>query len=167
KFHDLAIIIDRITVREGIRSRVFDAMELASKYANGKTRIIINNKDVMNFSEQYYCEGIDFSIPELEPRLFSFNTPIGACPHCNGLGVKLEVSKALVVNPEKGILDGGIIPYKNNDEGNLSSQEIEQICKHFDIDPYIPIRELPEEKLNIILYGSDEEIHFKLKSNSG
>ena len=71
KFHDIAIVIDRVTVRDGIRSRVFDAMELASKYADGRTRIIINNKDVMNFSQHYYCEGIDFTIPELEPRLFS------------------------------------------------------------------------------------------------
>lgn len=167
KFHTIGLVIDRVILRSDVRNRIYSALELASKLAHGKTKVIVNEKDVLNFSEQYYCEGIDFSIPELEPRLFSFNTPIGACPHCNGLGVKLEVSKALVVNPEKGILDGGIIPYKNNDEGNLSSQEIEQICKHFDIDPYIPIRELPEEKLNIILYGSDEEIHFKLKSNSG
>ncbi len=167
KFHDLAIIIDRITVREGIRSRVFDAMELASKYAGGKTRIIINNKDVMNFSEQYYCEGIDFTIPELEPRLFSFNTPIGACPHCNGLGLKLEVARELVVNPEKGILDGGLIPYRHADEGNLSNQELEIICRHYDINPYVPMRELTEEQINIILYGTKEEIHFKLKSNSG
>lgn len=167
KFHDIAIVIDRVTVRDGIRSRVFDAMELASKYADGRTRIIINNKDVMNFSEHYYCEGIDFTIPELEPRLFSFNTPIGACSYCNGLGLKLEVAKELVINPEKGILDGGLLPYKYADEGNLNTQEMEIICKHYGIDPYAPIRELPEDQLNIILYGTKEEIHFKLKSNSG
>lgn len=167
KFHDIAIVIDRVTVRDGIRSRVFDAMELASKYADGRTRIIINNKDVMNFSQHYYCEGIDFTIPELEPRLFSFNTPIGACSYCNGLGLKLEVAKELVINPEKGILDGGLLPYKFADEGNLNTQEMEIICKHYGIDPYAPIRELPEDQLNIILYGTKEEIHFKLKSNSG
>lgn len=167
KFHDIAIVIDRVTVRDGIRSRVFDAMELASKYADGRTRIIINNKDVMNFSEHYYCEGIDFTIPELEPRLFSFNTPIGACSYCNGLGLKLEVAKELVINPEKGILDGGLLPYKFADEGNLNTQEMEIICKHYGIDPYAPIRELLEDQLNIILYGTKEEIHFKLKSNSG
>jgi len=167
KFHDIAIVIDRVTVRDGIRSRVFDAMELASKYADGRTRIIINNKDVINFSEHYYCEGIDFTIPELEPRLFSFNTPIGACSYCNGLGLKLEVAKELVINPEKGILDGGLLPYKFADEGNLNTQEMEIICKHYGIDPYAPIRELPEDQLNIILYGTKEEIHFKLKSNSG
>lgn len=167
KFHDIAIVIDRVTVRDGIRSRVFDAMELASKYADGRTRIIINNKDVMNFSQHYYCEGIDFTIPELEPRLFSFNTPIGACSYCNGLGLKLEVAKELVINPEKGILDGGLLPYKYADEGNLNTQEMEIICKHYGIDPYAPIRELPEDQLNIILYGTKEEIHFKLKSNSG
>src|SRR5690606_35798483 len=162
KFHDIGLIVDRVIIKEGIRSRVFDALELASKYAGGKTRVVVNDKEIINFSENYYCEGIDFTIPELEPRLFSFNTPIGACPHCNGLGLKLEVTKELVTDPERGILNGGLIPYRYADEGNLSLQELEIICNHYNIDPYVPIRELPEDKLNIILYGSDEEIHFKL-----
>ncbi len=167
KFHDIAVIIDRIVIKEDIRSRVYDAMELAAKYSGGKTRVIINEKEIINFSENYFCEGSDFTIPELEPRLFSFNTPIGACSYCNGLGLKLEVAKALVVNPEKGILDGGIIPFRYADEENLNLQEFEIVCKKYDIDPYIPIRELPEEKIDIILYGSKEEINFKLTSSSG
>ncbi len=167
KFHDVGVIIDRVVIKEDIRSRVFDAMELASKYANGRTRVIINEKETINFSQNYYCEGIDFTIPELEPRLFSFNTPIGACPHCNGLGLKLEVAKALVVNPEKGILNGGLIPFRYADDGNLNLQEFEIVCKKYGIDPYAPIRDIPSEKLDIILYGSKEKMHFHLKSNSG
>ncbi|HLS99899.1 MAG TPA: excinuclease ABC subunit UvrA [Acholeplasma sp.] len=167
KFHDIGLIVDRVVIKEGIRSRVYDALELASKYATGRTRVIINEKEIINFSEQYFCEGIDFELPELEPRLFSFNTPIGACPHCNGLGVKLEVAKELIVDPEKSILNGGILPFKYADEGNLNLQEFEIVCNHFGIDPYAPIRELSPDKLDIILYGSDEEIHFKLQSNSG
>lgn len=167
KFHDIAVIIDRIVIKSDIRSRVYDALELASKYSGGKTRVIINEKEILNFSENYFCEGSDFTIPELEPRLFSFNTPIGACSYCNGLGLKLEVAKGLVVNPEKGILDGGIIPFRYADEENLNLQEFEIVCKKYDIDPYIPIREIPEDKLDIILYGSKEDIHFKLTSSSG
>lgn len=167
KFHDIAVVIDRVVIKDDIRSRVFDAMELASKYGEGKTRIIINDHEVINFSENYYCEGIDFTIPELEPRLFSFNTPIGACSYCNGLGLKLEVAKALVINPEKAILDGGILPYKYADENNLNVQEIETVCAHYGIDPYQPIREIPDDKLDIILYGTTEEIRFKLTSTGG
>ena len=127
KFHDIAVVIDRLVIKEGIRSRVYDAMEMAAKFGEGKTRIIVNEHEVIDFSERFFCEGSDFTIPELEPRLFSFNTPIGACPHCNGLGLKMEVAKELVVNPEKGLLDGGIIPYRHADENNLNIQEIETV----------------------------------------
>src|SRR5690554_7680010 len=132
-------------------------MELAAKYGEGKTRVIVNNKEVINFSEKFFCEGSDFTIPELEPRLFSFNTPIGACPHCNGLGLKMEVTKELVLNPEKGLLDGGIIPYRHADENNLDLQEIEAVCDHYGIDLSLPIRELSEEHIQLILYGTDEK----------
>lgn len=167
KFHDIAVVIDRLVIKEGIRSRVYDAMEMAAKFGEGKTRIIVNEHEVIDFSERFFCEGSDFTIPELEPRLFSFNTPIGACPHCNGLGLKMEVAKELVVNPEKGLLDGGIIPYRHADENNLNIQEIETVCAHYSIDPYQPIREIPEDKLDIILYGTKEKIEFSLVSNSG
>lgn len=167
KFHDIAVVIDRLVIKEGIRSRVYDAMEMAAKFGEGKTRIIVNDHEVIDFSERFFCEGSDFTIPELEPRLFSFNTPIGACPHCNGLGLKMEVAKELVVNPEKGLLDGGIIPYRHADENNLNIQEIETVCAHYGIDPYQPIREIPEDKLDIILYGTKEKIDFALVSNSG
>ncbi|MFA7417369.1 MAG: excinuclease ABC subunit UvrA [Acholeplasma sp.] len=167
KFHDIAVVIDRIVIKEGIRSRVYDAMELAAKFGEGKTRVIVNNKEVINFSEKFFCEGSDFTIPELEPRLFSFNTPIGACPHCNGLGLKMEVTKELVLNPEKGLLDGGIIPYRHADDNNLNVQEIETVCEHYGIDPYQPIRDIPDKKLDIILYGTKEKLEFKLVSNSG
>ena len=167
KFHDIAVVIDRLVIKEGIRSRVHDAMELAARIGDGKTRVIVNDKEVINFSERFFCEGSDFTIPELEPRLFSFNTPIGACPHCNGLGLKLEVTRGLVLNPEKGLLDGGIVPYRNADENNLNLQEIEAVCDHYGIDLSLPIRELSEEHIQLILYGTDEKIDFNLVSSSG
>ncbi len=167
KNHDFFLVIDRLIVKDGIRSRLYDALELAAKLANGKTRVLVGEDAMLSFSQHYACNDSDFTIPELEPRLFSFNTPIGACPYCNGLGVKLEVAEELVVDPTKGLLDGGIIPYKNNDADNLNNDMIDEVCKTYGIDMNKPIQEIPKEKLNIILYGSPDQIHFKMRSSSG
>ncbi|MBN2268404.1 MAG: excinuclease ABC subunit UvrA [Acholeplasmataceae bacterium] len=165
--HDFYLIIDRLIIKEGIRSRLYDALELAAKLSGGKTKISVNNQEMLQFNENYACSDSDFIIPELEPRLFSFNTPIGACPVCNGLGVKLEVSEDLTVDPEKSILDGGIIPFKNNDSENLSSSELIQVCKYHGIDMSQPMNMLSREQKDIILYGTDEKMHIRLKSSSG
>ncbi|HOI84961.1 MAG TPA: excinuclease ABC subunit UvrA [Acholeplasmataceae bacterium] len=167
KNHDFFLVIDRLIVKDGIRSRLYDALELAAKLANGKTRVLVGEDAMLSFSQHYACNDSDFTIPELEPRLFSFNTPIGACPYCNGLGVKLEVAEELVVDRTKGLLDGGIIPYKNNDADNLNNAMIDEVCKTYGIDMNKPIQEIPKEKLNIILYGSPDQIHFKMRSSSG
>ncbi|RJX26341.1 MAG: excinuclease ABC subunit UvrA, partial [Acholeplasma sp.] len=167
KNHDFFLVIDRLIVKDGIRSRLYDALELAAKLANGKTRVQVGEDAMMHFSQNYSCNDSDFTIPDLEPRLFSFNTPIGACPYCNGLGVKMEVSEDLVLDRTKGLLDGGIIPYKNNDVDNLNNAMIDEVCKTYGIDMSAPIMNLPQEKLNIILYGSPDQIHFKMRSSSG
>jgi len=167
KNHDFFLVIDRLIVKEGIRSRLYDALELAAKLANGKTRVLVGEDAMLSFSQHYACNDSNFTIPELEPRLFSFNTPIGACPYCNGLGVKLEVAEELVVDPTKGLLDGGIIPYKNNDVDNLNNAMIDEVCKTYDIDIQKPIADIAKEKVNIILYGSPDQIHFKMRSSSG
>ena len=167
KNHDFFLVIDRLIVKEGIRSRLYDALELAAKLANGKTRVQVGDDAMLHFSQNYSCNDSDFTIPDLEPRLFSFNTPIGACPYCNGLGVKMEVSEDLVLDRTKSLLDGGIVPYKNNDTDNLNNAMIEEVCKTYGIDIHAPIFELPQDKLNIILYGSPDQIHFKMRSSSG
>jgi len=167
KKHDFFLIIDRLIIKEGLRSRLYDALELAAKLAGGKTRVLVNDHEMLYFSQNYSCMGSDFTIPDLEPRLFSFNVPIGACPSCNGLGVRLEVAKELVVNPEKSLNEGGLLPYKNNDDNNLSSQMLEDVCRKYKIDMNVPMSELSEEHMNIILYGSPDKIHHKLVSTSG
>ncbi|MFP4177211.1 MAG: excinuclease ABC subunit UvrA [Acholeplasmataceae bacterium] len=166
KKHDFYLTIDRLIVREGIRSRLYDALELAARLAGGKTRVLAN-KEMLSFSQNYSCADSEFTVPDLEPRLFSFNTPIGACPYCNGLGVKLEVAESLVLDPEKPLLDGGIVPYKNNDEENLSSLMVEHVCKHYGIPLDVATRELTEDQRRIILYGSPDRMHYKLRSSSG
>lgn len=165
--HDFYLIIDRLIIKEGLRSRLYDALELAAKLANGKTKVLVNDEEILSFDQNYTCKNTDFSFPNLEPRLFSFNTPIGACPVCNGLGLKLEVSESLVVNPQKSLADGGLIPYKNNDVENLSSLMLEQFCEHNKIDLGVTIVNLPKEQVKKVLYGTSEKIHFRLRSSSG
>ena len=167
KNHDFYLVIDRLIVKDGIRSRLYDALELATKLAQGKAKVLVGTDAFLSFSQNYSCGDSNFTIPDLEPRLFSFNTPIGACPYCNGLGVKLEVSEDLVLDPTKSLLDGGIVPYKNNDADNLNNAMIEELCKHYDIPINEPIVNIPREKLNYVLYGSPDQIHFKMKSSSG
>jgi excinuclease ABC subunit A len=167
KRHSIDLVIDRLIVKDDIRSRLYDALELAAKNAKGKTKVLVNDKEMLMFSQNYSCSDSDFVIPELEPRLFSFNTPLGACPTCNGLGFKLEVTENLILDLSKPILEGGVIPYKNNDEENLSSKMIEEVCKIYKIPLHLPMSELTREQLDILLYGSPDPIHFKLKSSSG
>ncbi len=165
--HDFYLVIDRLIIKEGIRSRLYDALELAARLSKGKTKVLVGNDHMMSFNQSYACTDSDFTIPDLEPRLFSFNTPIGACPHCNGLGMNLEVSESLVVNPDKSLLEGGLIPYKNNFEENLNNQMLEQVCNFYNIDMSKNMRDLTRDEMNIILYGSPDKMHFKLKSSSG
>lgn len=167
KNHDFYLIIDRLIIKDGLRSRLYDALELATKLAGGRAKVLVDDQVMLSFSQNYSCGDSDFTIPELEPRLFSFNTPIGACPYCNGLGLKLEVSEDLIVDPTRSLLDGGLIPYKNNDSENLNSLMLEQLCAHYKIDMDKPINELDPKHLKMVLYGTNEKIHYRLKSSSG
>jgi len=167
KNHDFYLIIDRLIIKDGLRSRLYDALELATKLAGGRAKVLVDDQVMLSFSQNYSCGDSDFTIPELEPRLFSFNTPIGACPYCNGLGLKLEVSEDLIVDPTRSLLDGGLIPYKNNDSENLNSLMLEQLCAHYKIDMDKPINELDPKHLKMVLYGTHEKIHYRLKSSSG
>jgi excinuclease ABC subunit A len=167
KNHDISLIIDRLIVKEGIESRLSDSIELASSKSGGYVDVEVNGSRTLHFSEFYACEGVDFTIPDLEPRLFSFNSPIGACDECKGLGKKLNISENLALNYEKSINEGGILPYKNQDDENLQGQELSQVCQHYQIDMDVPIKEIDRDKLDIILYGSKEKIRIKTVSSSG
>ncbi len=167
KNHDISLVIDRIIIKEGIQSRVYDSIELASSKSGGYVDVEVNGERTINFSEFYACEGVDFTIPELEPRLFSFNSPIGACDECKGLGKKLNISEHLAIDFEKSINEGGILPYKNQDDENLQGQELSEVCKYYKIDMDIPIKEIARDKLEIILYGSKEKLRIKTISSSG
>lgn len=167
KKHDISLVIDRIVIKDDIRSRLYDAIELAASKSGGFVEVQVIGGEKLSFSETYACPDSDFTIPDLEPRLFSFNSPIGACPECNGLGKKLTVSEDLVVNFNRSLNDGGIVPYRNQDDENLQALELQIVCKHYNIDMDLPIKDLEREKLDIVLYGSNEKLHFKLQSSSG
>ena len=166
KNHSLYIVVDRIVINDDVRSRLYDALELASKLAEGRTLVDVDGQ-ILTFSQNYACKESSFTIPVLEPRLFSFNTPIGACPYCNGLGQNLVVAEALVIDETKPILDGGIIPYKNNNDDNLYSQILATVCEQYDIPLDVAMYELTKEQRHIVLYGSPDKVHYQLVSSSG
>ena len=167
KKHDIDLLVDRIILKEESRSRLTEAIELACHKADGKCKIVVDGEEVFYFSEKYACKYCSYSIPELEPRLFSFNSPLGACPECNGLGAKLEVSENLIIEDRKSINNGAILPYKNVEDTNLYMEEVRQVCKHYKIDMDQPFSELTNEQKKIVLYGSPDLISFKMQSKSG
>ena len=167
KKHDIDLLIDRVILKADSRSRISEAIELACKKAGGKCKIVVGDEEVFYFSEKYACKYCDYTVSELEPRIFSFNSPLGACSECHGLGVKLEVSEDLIIEGDKSLNAGAIVPYKNVEETNLSFEEIRQVSNFYKIDMDKPFSELSNEEKKIILYGSKEKIAFKMQSKSG
>ncbi len=166
KKHFIEIIVDRLIIKDNIRSRLYEAIELACKKANGKCVIDVIGGEEIIMSEKYACPDCDFSLPELEPRMFSFNAPYGACPECNGLGVKKKISVELLIPDTNLSINEGAIKTVTIDQ-NIQYTEISTVAKYYDIDLDMPIKKLPKEKLDIILYGSSDIITFNYLSKSG
>lgn len=168
KKHEISIIVDRIVVKEGIRTRLFDSFEAALHLSEGYAVVDVIGKDEILFSEHYSCPYCGFTVGELEPRLFSFNAPFGACSECDGLGVKLEIDLDLVIpDQEKSLREGAIVPW-NPISSHYYPTMLEQACEGFGIDMDAPFKDLPEEHRQIILYGSDgEPFHFHYENEFG
>lgn len=165
----IEIIIDRLVLSKELYSRVAEAIEIALNYSNGLVSIEALGIDKKMFSIQHSCEYGDFDMPKIEPKLFSFNSPSGMCPNCKGIGYLQKASFDLVVpNKNLSIDDGGILYYKNLvDSQNLEWQEFKTLLDFYHIDSSIPIKDLSEEELNIIKYGSYEEIPMTRISTNG
>ncbi|MFC0361061.1 excinuclease ABC subunit UvrA [Enterococcus canintestini] len=166
--HEIAIVIDRIVVKDGIRSRLFDSFEAALHLAKGYAVVDVIGQEEKLFSEHYSCPYCGFTVGELEPRLFSFNAPFGACPECDGLGVKLEVDLDLVIpDQSKTLREGAIIPW-NPISSQYYPEMLAQACDSFGIDLDTPFEELPEEQQQIVLRGSNgETFHFHYENDFG
>ena len=169
KKHNISVIIDRLVIKEGVRSRLFEALETSTKLASGKVVIKTMGDDSKEIvmSESFACPYCEFSLPELEPRLFSFNAPYGACPDCKGLGVKLQMDPELVVPDQTlSIIDGCIKPYGDEVE-NIYYMKLLCLCKHYKIDTTKPFSKLTNKEKELIFYGSKEPIHIKYTTRGG
>ena len=168
KKHNILVVVDRLIIKEDIRSRLYEAIEIACKLSKGKVVIdVIGDKEII-MSEKYACPDCDFSLPELEPRMFSFNAPYGACPECKGLGIKMKVDEDLVIpDRSKSIKDGGIVAINLNDTTNIIYTQIDTVCNYYDIDMNAKISDIPREKLDILLYGTPDILDFKYVSKNG
>ncbi|MBO4117392.1 excinuclease ABC subunit UvrA [Streptococcus suis] len=168
KAHNIEVVVDRIVIKEGIRSRLFDSVEAALRIADGYVIIDTMDEKELLFSEYYACPVCGFTVPELEPRLFSFNAPFGSCSDCDGLGMKLEVDTDLIVpDASKTLREGALAPW-NPISSNYYPQMLEQAMNHFGVDMDKPFEELTEEEKNLIFNGSDgKEFHFHYENEFG
>ena len=168
KRHNIDIVIDRIVLKPESKSRIFEAVELASDWANGFVLVLINSEEHL-YSEHNACPQCGFTVPKLEPRLFSFNSPLGCCPACGGLGISQEVDiNLLAPDKTKSINEGAIIYYKNIvGSQNLDWQQFKYLMDYYHIDCNKPFKELTPDEIDIILNGSKEPLHFTLRSSSG
>ncbi|MDO4465946.1 MAG: excinuclease ABC subunit UvrA [Bacillota bacterium] len=167
KKHNIDVVVDRI-VKKDNRLRFHDSLETALRLSDGFAILLTNDQETL-FSSNFACKECGFSVPKLEPRLFSFNAPLGACPECKGLGITQKVDvKLLIPDRTKSISEGGIRYYKNivNSE-NLEWQRMDALIEFYGIDKECPIKDLPKNQLDYILYGSPDLITYTLESRSG
>lgn len=168
KKHNIDVVVDRLVIKDDIRSRLYSSIETSTKLSNGRVVIDVIGGEEMVMSEHYACPDCNFSLPELEPRLFSFNAPYGACPDCKGLGNKLKIDIDLIIpDRNKSLLEGAILPINLDDKDNIQYTQIKTVCDYYNIDMNKPIKDFTKEELDIILVGSKEPIDFKYVSKNG
>ena len=169
KKDSIDVVVDRIVLKEDSRSRVFEALEIATKLAEGKAvvQVLGENAKELVFSEQFACPHCEFSLPELEPRVFSFNAPYGACPDCKGLGIKLQIDEDLVIPDKTLSINEGCIKTLSDDQDGIYYKKLECVCKHYKIDMNKPFGKLKKEEQQIVLHGTTEPIRFNYSTKSG
>ena len=168
KKHTIEVIVDRLVIKEGIRSRLYGSLETAVKLGKGKVLIDIVGGEKKLMSETYACPKCDFSMPELEPRMFSFNAPYGACPECKGLGIKYKIDEDLIVpNDNLSINEGAIAVINTSDENNITYTNLFSACLFYNIDMNKPFKNLTREEKDIVFYGTNDILTFNYTSKSG
>ena len=172
KKHEISVVIDRLIVKEGIEKRLFDSLETAIKLADGLVSVQVVDGENMLFSTKYACSDCGISIEEIEPRLFSFNSPYGACPECSGLGFRNEIDPDLVVKDKtKSLREGAMtISGWNLDTGKMANLYFEALAKRYNFSLNTPVKDLPKEIYDMLLYGNNGElikIEYKTRTMSG
>ena len=172
KKHEISVVIDRLVVKEGIEKRLFDSIETAIKLADGLVSVQIVDGESYLFSTKYSCPDCGISIEEIEPRLFSFNNPYGACPECSGLGFRNEIDENLVVRDKsKSLREGAMtITGWNLDNGKMANLYFEALAKHYKFSLDTPVKDLPEHIYKMMLYGNNGEqikIEYQTRTMSG
>lgn len=168
KKHNIEVVIDRIVLKEGVESRLSDSLETALRLADGRVMVDVMGIEELLFSEHHACPICGFSIEELEPRMFSFNSPFGACPKCDGLGTKLEVDESLVI-PDWDVTlnEGAIVPWIPT-SSQYYPQLLKCVCDHYGIDMDTPVKNIPKDQMDKILNGSGKDyIHFHYENEFG
>ena len=157
KRHNIDLIVDRLILKDGVRKRLRDSLEIAVSHAEGLVRIVLQNGEEMLYSEKYACPDCGISIPSLTPRMFSFNSPYGACPDCNGLGSRTHFAVDLVV-PDAGLSlrEGAIAPWAGRNSLYYHNT-LDALCAHYSFDINTPFNKLPEKIQKVLLYGSGNE----------
>ncbi|WP_252312041.1 excinuclease ABC subunit UvrA [Sinobaca sp. H24] len=168
KKHSIEAVIDRVVIKPDVETRLADSLETALRLGDGQAKIDVIGEEELLFSQHHACPHCGFSIGELEPRLFSFNSPFGACPSCDGLGSKLEVDKELVIpDPDLTLKEHAIAAWKPT-SSQYYPQLLESVCRHFDIKMDVPVKKISEKKMDILLHGSTKEkMTFRYENDRG
>lgn len=168
KKHNINVIIDRLIIKDTIRSRLYESLEVATKLSHGKVIVDIVGSNEVLFSENFACPYCDYSLEELEPRIFSFNAPYGACPDCKGLGIKYKIDVDLVIpDKNKSINEGAITTITVDDSNNIITTQLNTLANYYNIDLDKPVKNLTKKELDIILYGSPDKLQYNYQSKNG
>ncbi|MBJ9993154.1 MULTISPECIES: excinuclease ABC subunit UvrA [Paenibacillus] len=168
KKHSIEVVVDRIVVKEGVEARLADSIETALKLSGGQLLVDIMGQEELRFSSNFACPICGFSIEELSPRMFSFNSPFGACPECDGLGVKMIVDPELLIpDREKSIDDGAFLAWTGS-TSNYYPQFLKSVCEHYNIPQNVPVSQLKDEDMNKLLYGTgNQKVRFRYENDFG
>ncbi len=161
KKHNIEIVVDRLVIKPEIRKRLADSLEIALKEGEGRCIVAIDGKEDRIFSEALACVDCGFSYEEITPRLFSFNSPYGACPTCHGLGTRMEIDPdRLIPDPNLSVIEGAIETW-GEPTSNWFTSQLKSVAKEYDFNLHKPFQQLPKTAKNVLLYGTDDEIEIK------
>lgn len=168
KKHTIEVVVDRIVIKDDVQTRLTDSLETALKLSGGQILVDIIGQEELLFSSNFACPVCGFSIEELAPRMFSFNSPFGACPECDGLGMNMVVDPDLLIpDPEKSVEEGAFLAWTGS-TSNYYPQFLKSVCEHFKIPQNVPVSTLTPDQMNKLLYGTgNEKIRFRYENDFG